>query len=127
MARDLSLSELRERKRQLVAESDVYRETLRLEVQNLRLYSMRARQKWSSLRALNPLLMLGAALVGAPLGGAFVRRRKRNWLRLLMTSLMGWQLYRQFAPLIQMFVGRMTSRQAHNGPPAEEEIPAAGI
>lgn len=121
------MRELRERKRQLVAESDVYRETLRLEVQNLRLYSAGVKQKLTAFRAINPVLMGLAALMGLPLGGALRPRRKRNWLRLVMTSVAGWQMYRQVAPLIQLFLSRSKARKETNGAAAEAEMPAASI
>jgi hypothetical protein len=121
------MRELRERKRQLVAESEVYRETLRLEVQNLRLYGLGLKEKLSALRAMNPLFVAAATLLGTPLGGVFARRRKRSWLRLGLTSLVGWQVYRQVAPLLQLFLQRSRARTATDGATAEAETPAASI
>ena len=122
------MSELRARKRMLVSESDIYRETLRLEVHNLRVYGAGLKRKFSALGALKPLLLVAAGMFGPPLGRSFVRRRRRNWLRPLLTSLLSWKVYRQVAPLVRAFMNR--SREAGPGSPApaaEEQAPAAGI
>ena len=52
------MNELEAKKRALVAESEVYRETLKLEVHNLRLYVSRTKQKLTGFTRPNPLLML---------------------------------------------------------------------
>jgi len=64
------MNELEAKKRALVAESEVYREMLKLELHNLRLYVSRTKHKLKSFRRPNPLLMLLA-----PLAGAFFRKR----------------------------------------------------
>jgi hypothetical protein len=48
------MSDLEARKKLLVAESEVYRQTLKLDIQNVRLYSMRVQRKWSQYALLKP-------------------------------------------------------------------------
>jgi hypothetical protein len=121
------MSELRARKQMLVAESDIYRETLRLEVHNLRVYGAGLKRKFSVFRAMNPLLLVAAGMMGAPLGRTLVRRRKRNWLRLTLTSLLSWRVYRQLAPLLRPFIARFSPRPESMATAAEERVPAANI
>jgi hypothetical protein len=96
------LKEIEARKHALVAESEVFRQTLTLEIQNLRLYSLRVQRKFASLRLANPLLLAAGTLFGARFirGGSRPKRRGK-WSRLLGASLMGWRLYRQFGPPLQ--------------------------
>lgn len=85
------------RKRALVAENEVYRQTLTLEIQNLRLYSLRIQRKIALLRLANPLLQAAGSLFGTRFLSPGPRRKRRGkWSRLLGASLMGWRLYRQF-------------------------------
>lgn len=106
MARILRLKELELRKRTLVAESEVYRQTLRLEARNFNLYALSLRRKLDVLRWLNPLLTVGAPLVGS-LFGARRAPARRGWLGMLLR---GWRLYRQFGPVLQSFFTRGASR-----------------
>ena len=62
------MNELEAKKKALVAESEVYRQTLKLEIQNLRLCAVRSRRKLSLLGASSSLLMLGAPLARSLLG-----------------------------------------------------------
>jgi hypothetical protein len=95
------MKELEARKRALVAESEVYRESLKLELMNVQVYGARMRRKVASYGALKPLLFLGAPLVGS----IFSRRRKER-RGLLGTLLTGYRLYQGFAPLLQRLIIR---------------------
>jgi hypothetical protein len=49
------MNDLERRKKLLIAEAAVYRETLKLEFQNLRIYGLKTRRKLTSFRGGNPL------------------------------------------------------------------------
>lgn len=107
MAEVFRLEELEARKRALVAESEVYRQTLAMEIQNLRLYRARMQQSFALLRIANPLLlMLGSLFASRLVGGGFRRKRRGKWSRLFGAGLMGWRLYRQLGPILRGLLGR---------------------
>ncbi len=117
MPRLLGLKDLRERKAVLAAESEIYRETLRLEAQNLRLYTARVRRKLEFLKAANPLLAW-APLLGA-LGNLVFRKkrekRRRGWLGMAGAALSWWRTYRHYRPVVeavlaQNLLGRLFGR-----------------
>ena len=93
------MKELEARKRALVAESELYRETLKLELLNLQVYGQRMERKVASYAALKPLLFIVAPLVGFLLG-----RRRLERRGLFATVLIGYRLYRGFAPLAQKLI-----------------------
>jgi hypothetical protein len=86
------VKDLAARKRALVAESEAYRQTLRYELRDLRLYGVRMRRKFSVVAVVSPLLS-----VGAPLAGSLFGKRQSKWLRMAKAALAGWQLYRRVA------------------------------
>jgi hypothetical protein len=107
MAAILSMKELEARKRALVAESEVYRETLKLELMNLQVYGARMQRKVASYGALKPLLFLGAPLIGSLFG-----RRRKALRGFFGTVLTGYRLYRGFAPLVQRLIIKSFGRSA---------------
>jgi hypothetical protein len=124
MARLFKVKEWEERKRALAAECDVYRQTLHLEVQNLRLYSHRTKRKFNRLMAPNPVLMLVMPLVSAYFKARFSRGQRRGkWWPLVSGAVMTWQLYRKVGPLLRALLFRSNSSQSINqvsGDPAKE-------
>jgi hypothetical protein len=118
MARIFTIKELEAKKRALVHESDLYRQTLRFEIHNLRLHatSMKRRASWLTLSPLWPLI--------PPLIKAFVKRKQKQqhsskW-SLFSTALVGWQLFQKisrFVPAIFSRSGRARLRdEAHASP-----------
>ena len=107
MARLFKIKELEARKQALVEESELYRQTLRLEIDNLRLHAMwmKRRAGWLTLTPLWPLL--------PTLLKAFVKKRQRQrsskW-RIISTVLAGWQLYRKISRFVPAIFSR--SRRA---------------
>src|SRR6266853_1117161 len=89
------MNELEARKRALAAESEVYRETLKLEIHNLRLYVGRTKQKLTGFTRPNPLLMLLA-----PLAGAFFRKRRGSWVRRATMAFLSWQVSNRLRPFL---------------------------
>src|SRR5947208_11062175 len=106
MAGILQVKDLEAKKKALAAESELYRQTLNLELQNLRLYALRAKKRFASFGRFNPLMMLGLSLTGSML------RRRFSWPRLAMTVLLSWQLYNRIAGLRDgLFSGRFKWRK----------------
>jgi len=106
------MNELEAKKRALVAESEVYRETLKLELHNLRLYVSRTKQKLTSFTRPNPFLMLAA-----PLAGAFFRKRRSSWLRRATMAFLSWQLSNRLIPFLS---GLFSAPRARSAAPASE-------
>ena len=103
------MSELEKRKRMLVAESEVYRQTLKLELHNLRICTLRNKRRLTSFGRSNPLLTM------LPMLGAFfaARRRRFSWKQLTAFALMGLQLYNRLAPFCRgLFVRETPDRDS---------------
>ncbi len=96
MARRLKIADLEARKRALVAESEVYRQSLKLELTNLRLYGATLRRKWSVFSSLKPVFIVGLPLLSALVSKR--RRKKMGWIRTLFG---GWRLFRTVSPVLQ--------------------------
>ena len=125
MAKILGEREIEERKRALIAESEIYRQTLILEVQNIRLYSVRVQKKLAWLRMLNPILMVAGSLLGPRWFRGRERRKRRGlWSRILGGALLGWRLSRRFSPAVRsLLFGR--SRARPSSAQAEARVPEA--
>jgi len=109
------MKDLQARKRALAAESEVYRQTLKLELQNLRLYGMSLKRKVTKARASS--LALAA---GAPLLWALLFKRRRSKLGLASAAVTAWNLYRKFAPLFRGFFAQSeASGQRASARPAD--------
>src|SRR5437660_1072951 len=102
MAGIFEVGDLQERKRALVRQSEVYRQTLVVEFHNLRLYTERVRRRVDTLKSFNPFLTLAAPLAG----GLFRRRVGRSKLRFVGKALLAWRLYKQFSPLVRDLMSR---------------------
>ncbi len=117
MAGISELDSLAAKKRALVAESEVYRQTLRLELQNVRLYAARMQRRVDLLRSAKPLLAL-VPIIGAFAGLRFRAKRAgrprglRRWMR---AALVGWRVYRNVAPVLKA-VGLPPDSGFHSAP-----------
>jgi len=92
------MSNLAEKKKMLVAESEVYRQLLKLEIQTFKVYSMRTRRRLSSITTYLPLV-----ISGIPIARSLFRRKRSagfSFKRLSSLFLLGWKAYRQFSPLL---------------------------
>jgi hypothetical protein len=96
------MNDLQARKKALAVESDVYRELLKFEIQNLRIYSLKAKQRFYSFNVLDSFLKF--ALPAA--GGFFSKQRGFSWKRIAGVTLAGWQTYSRVRPLMQGLFGR---------------------
>ena len=54
------MRDLETRRKALAAEAEVYRQTIKLEIQNVRLYTRQTKRKYTTLRPGNPLLIAAA-------------------------------------------------------------------
>ena len=88
------MSELERRKKLLIAESEVYRDLLKLQFYNLRIYGVKTKRQFGSLNpGSNPLLMAALPLLSTLL---LRRRRLFGWKSIGALALLGLQLYRRF-------------------------------
>ncbi|MEY2428167.1 MAG: hypothetical protein QOJ40_1052 [Verrucomicrobiota bacterium] len=114
------MSELEDKKKALVAESEVYREMLKLEIQNLQLCAIRARRKVSILGASGSLLTIGAPLAGLFLG----KGRRGSVMGIVKAALIGWRLYRKIGPVFGPLFAKRNRRAETR---SEDRTPAANI
>lgn len=106
----------------LAAESEVYRQLLKLELQTFKVYGMRTKRRLSSFSTYAPMLMSGLPL----LKGLF-RRKGRSSSSSSSSSvkrvgtllLLGWNAYRRLSPLLA--VRKFSGRKKYSGETAAEE------
>jgi hypothetical protein len=126
MARLFEVDQLEAKKRALITEAEVYRQTLALEIQNLRHYRLGAERRLKQFSGLFMLIPLGGSLLGMISAALFRRKRRSKLRRWLPTALMGWRFYRKFGPMLQPLVARFMAGRAA-GSRAEDRTPAANI
>jgi len=80
----------------LVAESEVYRELLKLEIQTFKVYGMRTKRRLSSMGTYLPLMISGLPI----LTGLFGRKQKFSLKRLSSLFFLGWKAYKEFGPML---------------------------
>jgi hypothetical protein len=116
------MNDLEARKRALVAESEVYRQALALEVQQIQSHCAGIQRRIDSVRRFRSLFFILPLL--APLIG--LRRMTRpaqakraaGWRGLVGTAMVGWRLYQKFGPVLRSVLPKF-SLHARNAPPAE--------
>jgi hypothetical protein len=108
---------LEAKKKALVAESEVYRETLKLELQNLRIYGITTKRRLSSFSRPGHWMMLLMPLVGA-----FFKKRQGPLLRRAVTALINWQLWSRLVPFVSgLFAPGGTQKKATRRPDRSAE------
>jgi hypothetical protein len=126
MARLLKLTELEERKKALVAESEIYRHTLKAELRNVQLYVAGTGHKLNHFKSLLAIVPIGSSLLGLLAAGLFRRKkRKGGWPPILPAAMMGWRLYQKYGSMLQPFLGKFMNRKRHGGAGGEERTPAS--
>jgi hypothetical protein len=118
------MSDLENRRRALAAEAEVYRQTIKLEIENIRLYARQSSNKYRKLGPRNPLFV-----AVAPLLTVLLRRTGPvKKLRLLSKVAVAWQIFNRFAPLVPGIIVAIKSRRENRKPFREEQkTPAATI
>ena len=132
MAGIAKIAELEARKRALVAESEICRETLRADVQNLQLYGASFFKRIDQIRGIGPWLLL-ALPMAAPLVSLFSRKRAPQSSHSarpsgikggFATALLALRLYRKYGPLVRTLVEKLVSKRRRA---PEDRTPAANI
>jgi hypothetical protein len=106
------MSKFEERKKLLAAESEVYRQLLKLELQTFKVYGVRTKRRLTSARTYMPMIMAALPLMRGFLGGGKKRTKGGGGFSLgRMGSLLmlGWKTYQRFSP---MFSRRKTASEA---------------
>jgi hypothetical protein len=94
------MSKFAEKKKLLAAESEVYRQLLKLELQTFKVYGIRTKRRLTSFSSYAPLLMSSLPLVSGLFGrkaGGFSLKRIGSLVFL------GWKTYQRFSPLFAKF------------------------
>jgi hypothetical protein len=112
------MSDFKARKKLLVAESEVYRELLKLEIRTFRAYGARTRQKLTSARTYMPWVLMSALPILTRLFGK-KKKEGSSLKRLSALFFMGWKAYQQFAPLFGL--GKTSRRKPEATENAAEE------
>ena len=90
------MNKFESKKKMLVAESEVYRQLLKLEFQTFKIYGQRTKRKLTSVGTYAPLVLGGIPF----LGGLFGRKGGGSSLkRMGSLILLGWKTYQRFAPM----------------------------
>jgi hypothetical protein len=89
------MTEREKRKRMLIAENEVCRGLLKLQIHNIRIAGVRVKRRFTAFGLGNPLLLLALPMAGS----MFRRKRRFSWKRLGALAYLGWQTYRRFRPL----------------------------
>ena len=92
------MSDLQAKKKMLIAESEVYRQLLKLEIQTFKIYGTRTKRRMTSFSAYMPWLIGGLPI----LTRLFSRRKAQRFSMKRMGSLFlfGWKAYQKLAPLL---------------------------
>jgi hypothetical protein len=98
MARIFKIKELEEKKRALVDECELYRQTLKLEVHNLQSHATWTKRRFTSLTA-SPLWAILPPLFNRYSN----KKRKFSKWRALSAAFAAWQLYRKFRGAMAFF------------------------
>ncbi|HXT11983.1 MAG TPA: hypothetical protein VN873_10515 [Candidatus Angelobacter sp.] len=115
------MSKYAAKKKLLVAESEVYRQLLKMELQTLNVYARRAKRRATSISAY--LRYLPMVVGGVPLLKGLLRRKGKGShsgvKRLGALLLTGWKAYKGFGPFFRG--GRFTRRTKEPGESAAEQ------
>ncbi|HEX4262923.1 MAG TPA: hypothetical protein VH597_01180 [Verrucomicrobiae bacterium] len=89
------MSKFEEKKKLLAAESEVYRQLLKLELQTFKVYGIRTKRRLRSFGTYAPLVMSSLPLVS----GLFQRKGGFSLKRIGSLVFLGWKTYQRFSPL----------------------------
>jgi len=116
------MNELAARKRLLTSESELNRQTLRLEFSRMRAYVAGVTDWVHSGRSVWRVLALAA-----PLAGLLGFRKNGKWRALARAALTGWQVFQRFQPIWTAFrAGLQAGQKRHPPAPAEPGAPDTG-
>ena len=133
MAGISEIADLETRKRELVRQSELCRQSLEAELHNLALYGAGLRRRVDRALSIGPWLMLAVPLA-APLLGWFSNKRGKTGNAahaappsrtkgVVASTLLAFRLYRTYAPLVRSMLAHLVSRPS----PTDDRSPAARI
>jgi hypothetical protein len=118
MAGISKIAELHARKRALVTQSEIWRETFKADIGNLILYGSRVRNRFDNIRSVGPWLLLALPAAAALLGLFLYRNEKKNGAPEpskvkggIATALLAFRLYRKYGPMVRNLVTHFSSRR----------------
>ncbi|HXS67425.1 MAG TPA: hypothetical protein VN761_01200 [Candidatus Polarisedimenticolia bacterium] len=91
------MNKFAEKKKLLAAESEAYRQLLKLEFHTLKLHVVRTKRHFSSASSYMPIIMSGLPLLSVLLG----RKRGSSVKRMSALALVAWKAFQRFAPLFK--------------------------
>jgi hypothetical protein len=102
------MSKFETKKKLLVAESEVYRQLLKLELQTFKVYSKRTKRRLTSVSTYLPYVMSGLPFLTGILGRRNGKSTGSSLKRMGSLILLGWKTYRRYGPLLtrRTFSGR---------------------
>jgi len=90
------MSKFEARKKLLVAESEVYRELLKMELQTLKVYTTRTKRRLTSPTSYLPLVMSGLPFLTQFFGRRKARSSMSSLKRITSLLMLGWKTYQRF-------------------------------
>jgi hypothetical protein len=109
------MSKFAEKKKLLAAESEVYRQLLKLELQTFKVYGVRTKRRLTSVGNYVPLLMSSLPV----LSSLFRRKGGFSLKRIGSLVFLGWKTYQRFSPMFGKFSG---GKRESNQTAAEEYL-----
>jgi len=115
------MSKFEERKKLLVAESEVYRELLKMEMQTFKVYTTRTKRRLTSVTSYLPMFTAGLPF----LAKMFMRRKSKgkssasSLQRIVSLVMLGWKTYQRFSA---SFGGAKMRAEAPDNSAAEEYL-----
>jgi hypothetical protein len=92
------MSKFEARKKMLVAESEVYRQLLKLELQTLKVYTKRTKRRLTSISTYLPFLTSGLPFLKGLFGGKKTKSPASSLKRMGALVMLGWKAYQRFRP-----------------------------
>jgi hypothetical protein len=109
------MNKFAEKKKLLAAESEVYRQLLKLELQTFKVYGIRTKRRLSSFGTYAPLMMSSVPFVSSLFG----RKGGFSLKRIASLVFLGWKTYQRFSPMFGR--GKFSAANAESNQTAAEE------
>jgi hypothetical protein len=90
------MSKYETRKKLLVAESEVYRQLLKMEMQTFQVYAKRTRRRMTSVSSYLPVLTSGLPLLAALFARKKGKSSASSLKRMASLVMLGWKTYQRF-------------------------------
>ena len=90
------MSKFDAKKKLLAAESEAYRQLLKLEIQTLKVHATRAKRQFTSKASFVPLIMTGVPLLGVFFGR---KRGGSSFKKMSALALVAWKAFQRFSPM----------------------------